>query len=114
VTRADLAGQPFVRINTQSTNRQLVQDALGEYGDAIAWRYEVQSASMAMSLVAEGAALTVLPALTANLARQQFVALQFSDVEIRRTLGVATRRGWPLSKHANRLLTMITDRLSQI
>ena len=113
VTRADLAGQPFVRINTQSTNRQLVHDALGEHRDAIIWRYEVQNAAMAMSLVAEGAALTVLPALTANLSRHQLVALQFSDVDINRTLGVATRRGWTLSRQAERLLTMITSRLSQ-
>ncbi len=98
VTRADLAGQPFVRINTQSSNRQLVHDALGEYRDAIIWRYEVQNAAMAMSLVAEGAALTVLPALTANLSRHELVGLRFSDVEISRTLGVATRRGWPLSR----------------
>jgi hypothetical protein len=41
------------------------------------------------------------------------VALQFSDVDLHRTLGVATRRGWPLSKQAERLLTMITSRLSE-
>jgi len=41
VTRADLAGQPFVRIRTQSSNRQLVDDALGDYRDQIIWRYEV-------------------------------------------------------------------------
>ena len=114
VTREDLVGQPFVGINTQSTNRQLVYDSLGTHGDGIVWRYEVQSATMAMSLVSEGAALTILPALTANLAPHRLVALQFSDVDINRTLGVATRRGWPLSKQAERLLTMITGRLSQI
>jgi DNA-binding transcriptional LysR family regulator len=113
VTRADLAGQPFVRINTQSTNRQLVHDALGEHRETIVWRYEVQNAAMAMSLVAEGAALTVLPALTANLQRHRLVALRFSDVDISRTLGVATRRGWPLSRQAERLLTMIARRLSE-
>lgn len=112
VTRADLAGQPFVRINTQSSNRKLVHDALAEHGDAIIWRYEVQNATMAMSLVAEGAALTVLPAMTANLSRE-LVALHFSDVQVSRTLGVAIRRGWPLSRQAERLLTMIIDRLSQ-
>ncbi|MGF1621252.1 MAG: LysR family transcriptional regulator [Rhodomicrobiaceae bacterium] len=113
VTRGDLAGLPFVRINTQSTNRQLVHDALGEHGNAIDWRYEVQTAAMAMSLVAEGVALTVLPALTANLSGGDLVGLEFSDVEISRTLGVATRRGWPLSKQSQRLLTMITERLSR-
>jgi DNA-binding transcriptional LysR family regulator len=89
-----------------------VHDALGEHREAIVWRYEVQNAAMAMSLVAEGAALTVLPALTANLSGE-LVALRFSDVDISRTLGVATRRGWPLSRQAERLLTMITSRLSQ-
>jgi DNA-binding transcriptional LysR family regulator len=114
VKLAELDGQPFVRINTQSTNRQLVNDALGDHEDAIVWRYEVQSAMLALNLVSEGAALTVLPALMANLARRDVVALQFSDVEISRSLGVATRRGWPLSKQAERLLTMITTKLSQI
>ncbi|HKJ63733.1 MAG TPA: LysR family transcriptional regulator, partial [Hyphomicrobiales bacterium] len=52
VALADLDGQHFVRINTQSTNRQLVHDALGEHSDAIIWRYEVQSVMTAMSLVA--------------------------------------------------------------
>ena len=113
VTRADLAGQPFVRITTQSTNRQLVHDALGEFRDRIVWRYEVQNAIMAMSLVAAGAALTVLPALTANLSGHQVVARQFSDVELNRTLGVVTRRGWQLTKAAEKLLTMITSRLEQ-
>jgi DNA-binding transcriptional LysR family regulator len=69
---------------------------------------------MAMSLVAEGAALTVLPALTASLSRPKLVALKFSDVEISRSLGVVTRRGSHLSRPAERLLAMITERLSQI
>lgn len=113
VTRADLAGQPFVRIRTQSSNRQLVDDALGDYRDQIIWRYEVQNPAVAMSLVGEGAALTVLPALTASLAWQDLAALRFSDADMKRTLGVITRRGAALSEPGERLLAMITDRLSQ-
>ncbi len=114
VTLADLAGQPFVRINSQSSNRQLVDDALGEWRERIVWRYEVQNASMAMTLVAEGAALTVLPALTASLSRDRLAALHFSDVEMSRTLGVVTRKGRPLTAPAERLLEMITDRLAHL
>ena len=33
VTRADLSGQPLVRIRTQSSSHQLIDDALGEYRD---------------------------------------------------------------------------------
>jgi hypothetical protein len=66
-----------------------------------------------MSLVGEGAALTVLPALTASLAWQDLVALRFSDAEMKRTLGVITRRGAALSESAERLLSMITESLSR-
>lgn len=86
---------------------------MGEARQAIIWRYEVQNPAMAMSLVADGAALTVLPALTASLAWQDLAALRFSDVDLSRTLGVVTRRGAPLSGPGPRLLEMITDRFSQ-
>lgn len=114
LTRADLAGQPFVRIRTQSSNRQLVDDALGDYRDEIIWRYEVQNAAMAMSLVAQGAALTILPKLTANLSSQDLAACTLCDVEMSRTLAAVTRRGAPLSRSGAKLLGMITERLADI
>jgi DNA-binding transcriptional LysR family regulator len=111
VARADLAGELFVRINTQSTNRQMVDDLLGPVADLIDWRFEVQNATMAMAMVLQGTALTVLPSLTARMAMGQLVGLPFSDVDMSRTLGVVTRRGAPLSASAQILLDQITDRL---
>jgi len=114
VSRADLVGQPFVRIRTQSSNRQLVEDGLGEFHEGMVWRYEVQNAATAMSLVAAGAAVTVLPELTARLSGGTLVGLRFSDVGMSRTLGTITRRGVPLSAAASELMEMICDRLAEI
>lgn len=113
VTLDDLRDEPMVRIRSQSINRQLVDDALGDYRDALVWRYEVQNPAMAMSLVAEGAALTVLPELIAGLAWQDLVVLRFSDVRLSRSLGAVTRRSMPISPPAKRMLEMIEQRLRQ-
>lgn len=110
--REDLIGLPFVRISTQSTNRQLVDEALGEYGEEMVWRYEVQNPVMALNLVSEGAALTVLPAMTKILTWKNLVARPLSDVRMSRTIGVATRRGSPVSPPGLRLLQMIETSLS--
>ena len=83
---------------------------------------------MALSLVAEGAAVTVLPSLMANLAWQDLAALPFNDVEMKRTLGLVTRRGslWyvaygrkrvtrrgaSLSPPAQHLVTLLTRHLA--
>lgn len=111
VARADLAGELLVRINTQSTNRQMVDDFLGPVAETIDWRFEVQNATMAMAMVLQGSALTVLPSLTAKMAMGQLVGLPFSDVEMSRTLGLVMRRGAPLSASAQNLRDRITERL---
>lgn len=113
VTRGDLAGERFVRINTQSTNRQMVDDFLGPVAESIDWKYEVQNATMAMAMVLQGAAVTVLPQMTARMAAGRLVGLPFSDVDMHRTLGIVTRRGAPLSDTAQALRDLIVGRLGQ-
>lgn len=113
VSRADLTGRTFAQINTQSSNRQLVDEALGEFRNGYVWRYQVQNAAMALSLVAEGAAITILPSLMTNLAWRGLVALPFHDVELTRTLGVVTRRGATLSGPAQHLLDLLEKKLAQ-
>jgi DNA-binding transcriptional LysR family regulator len=110
VRRRDLEGLPMARIRTQSTNRQLVEEALGEHGARIRWRYEVQNAATAMAMVAAGAAVTVLPALVVE-ADDAVVGLRFADADISRTLGVLRRRGAGLSRHAERLIALIRARM---
>lgn len=112
VTRADLTGRILARITTQSTNRHLVDEALGDYRNGYVWRYQVQNAATALNLAAEGAAITILPALMSRLGWNGLVALPFSDVRLSRTLGLVTRRGTTLSAPAQHLVTLLERRLA--
>lgn len=100
VSLADLAGERFVRINTQSTNRQMVDDFLEPVAGTIDWRYEVQNAAMAIVMVMQGVAVTILPSISARLSGYSLSSLPFSDIQISRTLGIVTRRGAPLTAAA--------------
>ena len=112
VRREDLLGEPLVRIRTQSTNRQLIEESLGDVSKKLDWRFEVQNAATAMNLVAAGTAMTVLPRLTMYLAPQDLVGLQFEDVQLSRSIVAVKRRGVPLSGAADTLLSMIRERLA--
>ena len=114
VRREDLLGEPLVRIRTQSTNRQLIEDSLGSVSRELDWRFEVQNAATAMNLVAAGTAITVLPRLTMYLAPHQLVGLSFDDVDLTRAVVAVTRRAVPLSDAAESLLAMIRKRLSEV
>lgn len=112
--RADLQGEPLVRIRTQSTNRQLIEESLGELSKTLDWRFEVQNAATAMKLVAAGTAITVLPRLTMHSAAHELVGLPFSDVDLSRNIVAVQRRGVPLSQPAETLLAMICERLAEV
>ena len=112
--REDLLGEPLVRIRTQSTNRQLIEESLGNVSRQLDWRFEVQNAATAMNLVAAGTAITVLPRLTMYQAPHQLVGLSFEDVDLSRSVVAVTRRAVPLSDAAESLLAMIRQRLSEI
>lgn len=114
VSREDLTAVPMVRIMTQSKNRQLVDEALSETRNRIDWRYTVQNASMAMALVGQGVAATILPRSAADFAPREVVRKPFSDVRMFRSVGLVTRRGVPLSDLAQRLMEEMEERLSQV
>jgi DNA-binding transcriptional LysR family regulator len=114
VTRADLLGEPLVRIRTQSTNRKLIEDSLGAVSKSFDWRFEVQNAATAMRLVAAGTAITVLPRLTMHLAPNELVGLPFADVDLSREVLAVRRRGVPLSPAAEALFVMIRERLAAV
>jgi DNA-binding transcriptional LysR family regulator len=111
VTLDDLRGEVMVRIRTQSTNRELVDVALEPIQGQVHWRYEVLNAVAALSLVATGRAVTVLPRQMGLLGWGQVVGLPFADVEVSRQLGIVSRRGVPLSKAAGRLVDLLRARL---
>lgn len=111
VTLQDIVGLRLARIRSQSKNRQLLDVAFGEMRDQITWRFEVQNATMAMRLVASGAALTILPESAIAMAPAVLVAIPFKGVRLQRTLGIVSRRGVPLSDNAADLLGRIETEL---
>jgi len=112
LTREDLLNEPLVRIRTQSTNRKVIEETLGDISRRLDWRYEVLNASTAMSMVAAGGAITILPEMIMHMSPDKIVGLPFSDVHPTRDIVAIQRRGVPLSPAAQDMLDLIRDQLS--
>jgi DNA-binding transcriptional LysR family regulator len=112
---ADLEGQPLIRISSQTGNRILIDDALGSARDRMSWVYEVQHVASAVSLVAAGAGLTVVPRVAADLltSKKEVAAVKLRAPNIVRTLGAVTRNGIPLSGPAEALLGLVDKHLKR-
>jgi DNA-binding transcriptional LysR family regulator len=114
VSWSELGGVPMIRVSAQTGNRTLIDDALGVRSDSIDWMYEVQHVASAVSLVAAGAGLTVLPRVSLDIAGlPKLAAVPLRNPSISRTLGAVTRRGIPLSAPAETLLALIAARLGK-
>jgi DNA-binding transcriptional LysR family regulator len=75
---------------------------------------KVQHVASAVSLVAAGAGLTVLPRVSLDIAGlPKLAAVPLRNPSISRTLGAVTRRGIPLSAPADTLLALIAARLGK-
>ena len=98
VSWSDFEGAPLVRISPQTANRAIIDEALGARREFMQWRYEVQHMATAVRLVAERVALTVAPQLAWSEALSPgLVALPIRNPAVTRTLGLISRRGYPLS-----------------
>jgi DNA-binding transcriptional LysR family regulator len=105
---ADLAGEPLVRIATQTGNRILIDDALGATGERLRWTCEVQHLSTAVALVAAGVGSTVAPLSALDAApTRDLCAVPLRAPGVARTIGVARRRGVPLSPLAADLFAIV-------
>lgn len=112
VNWAQLEGIPLIRISPQAGNRALIDDALGSRRETLNWRYEVQHVQTAVSMVAEGVGLTVVPKLAINIGgTPDLAALTLKNPGVARSLGVITRRGHSMSDPAKFLLKAIRARL---
>jgi DNA-binding transcriptional LysR family regulator len=109
---ADIEGERLIRISMQTGNRVLIDDALGAASERLRWSSEVQHVATAVSLVAAGVGIAVLPRVAVNVVRaQNVVCVPLRSPSITRTLGVVTRRGIPLTPVAASLLGIIERRI---
>jgi DNA-binding transcriptional LysR family regulator len=110
----EIEGLPLVRISAETGNRILIDDALGARREKLAWRYEVQRVTTAVSLVQSGIGCAVVPQLAFDvMADGDLVAIALDKPQVFRTLGVVTRKGLPLEPRAIRLLSLIRDSLAE-
>ena len=115
VTWSALEGVPLIRISQQTGNRILIDDALGNRRDTMTWRYEVQHVSTALSMVRAGVGLTIVPQLGVDLAKDAgLAAVSLRNPGITRTVGIVTRRGYPLSAAAESLFLLLETRLRKV
>lgn len=106
-----LQGRPLVRVSLQTGNRALIDEALGARRETLRWAYEVQHVASALSLVAAGLGLAIVPRLAADGARALGVAaVPLRNPGVSRTLGIVTRRNLPLSPAADALLALVRKR----
>ena len=109
---AQLEGKGLVRISTQTGNRILIDDALGAGSKRLAWNWEVQHVASAVSLVAAGVGMTIVPRGAIDVVRaSNLAAVPLRNPSITRTLGAVTRRGTPLTPLAVQLLEIIKKHL---
>lgn len=113
VNLRDLVGLRLARISTQSRNRQLLDVAFGDVREDLRWHFEVQSAPLALKLVGQGMAATILPATAISMAPQGVVCLPFHGIRLQRTVGTVSRRGVPLSQQATELLDLLEAALRE-
>ena len=114
VAWSDLEPYPLIRVSQRTGNRMIVDDALGARRERLKWRYEVQHNATAVSLVAAGVGIAVLPRLAIDPETTAGVAVRpLRNPQVTRTLGVITKRGVPLSPLAATLRSLIVRRLNQ-
>lgn len=111
VSWSDFEGLPLVRISPQTANRAIIDEALGSRREFMQWRFEVQHMATAVRLVAERVALTVAPQLAVDVVMApDLVALPIRNPSVTRTLGLVSKRGYPLSEAGAALLEIIVNR----
>ena len=94
ISWAELDEFPLVRIAPETGNRVLIDAALGNRGETLNWRYEVQH-------IATAVGLAILPGhIVATGATEGVAGVKLRAPIVTRSLGLLTRKGAPLSPAA--------------
>jgi DNA-binding transcriptional LysR family regulator len=115
VVWADLKGQPLIRVNQQTANRMIVDQALGSRSEGLSWRFEVQHTATAFRLVRQGLGLTVTPHLAYEvLADHDVCAVTLLRPKVTRTIGILSPRGIPCTAMTREFQDCLRAELTRI
>ncbi|MGJ7917822.1 LysR family transcriptional regulator [Massilia sp. LXY-6] len=110
VTWRDLCGTRLISVSLRSSNRILLDNALAELEERPAVFCEVNHVTAALALADAGLGLTAVPALAySKLRYPSLVTVPLVEPEVRRTLGLITRKGAALSGPAQALYAMLEN-----
>ena len=108
ITWAALAGEKLISVSQSSGNRMLIDNALARVTQRPSIQYEINHVAGAISLVAAGLGIAVLPGLAmASDVHPSLVSIPLTDPDVTRTLGLITRKGSRLQPVAQSLFDML-------
>lgn len=108
-----LAGEKLVSVSQSSGNRMLIDNALARVAQRPSIQYEINHVAGAISLVAAGLGIAVLPGLAmARDVHPSLVSIPLTDPDITRTLGLITRKGSRLQPVARTLFDLLERAVS--
>jgi DNA-binding transcriptional LysR family regulator len=114
LTWAEIAGLPLIRISSETGNRLLIDDALGERRDKMVWLYEVQRVTTAVSLVRSGVGYAIVPQLAYDaISDTDLTSIALKSPAVSRHIGVITRKGLAIEPRAAELLGFIEQALNE-
>lgn len=104
----ELSGLKLIGVRKTSGNRLLIDQALEQFDWKPNWFYEVRRLSTSLGMVEAGLGVAVVPSL-AMPADEHHILVSRPLIEpvIRRTLGLALRKGTPLSPAAEKFAEML-------
>jgi DNA-binding transcriptional LysR family regulator len=108
VAWADLCGTRLISVSARSSNRVLLDNALARLEQRPTVFCEVNHVTTALSMAAAGVGVAAVPALAySSEGYPTLVTVPLVAPEVRRTLGLLTRKGSVLSPPAQALLEML-------
>lgn len=106
----ELEGERLIVIGQTSSNRRLIDNALGRRGMRLDWTCEVMRLSGMLELVEAGLGIAVLPSTAAPGAAHSIIhTVEIVAPQVSRTIGIVQRHGPPSSPVAGRLLAMLLE-----
>lgn len=109
---ADTATLPHISMPLPSSVRQYADAAMLQHGIHFAPRYEVEHLATVNAMVAAGLGVAALPELAAVVAHQTgLVQRKLIEPDIRRPIGLVTRRGRSLSPASAVMVNMLREEM---